>query len=140
MSGFLYNKKARQILLIQTKKEGSLTSWSTMEGDVNAGEDVQEAFQRIINNLLKIKLKTKDIYPVYDYFHDNRRKSNYVFYAEVKSKTRFDDIKTGSPSWIAFSETTRLPFAPQTKQDIIVGERVINAKLRDIEAKKMMQS
>ena len=138
MSGFLYNKKTHQILLIQTKQEGDLKLWSTMGGDVNDGEDVQEAFQRIINNLLNITLKTKDIYPIYDYFHSNRNKPNYVFYAEVKKKIYFDDIKRGSPSWVTFSETMKLPFALQTKQDIVVGERVINAKLRDIEAQNAL--
>lgn len=91
-----------------------------------------------MNKLLDLNLKTKDIYPIYDYFHDGRDKINYVFYAEVKSAKEFNNLKGDIFSWVTFSETSKLPFAAHSKQDIIVGERVINAKWRDDEAKKLL--
>ena len=38
-------------------------------------------------------------------------------------------------SWVGFGETNKLSFTPHSKQDVIVGERVINAKWRENEAK-----
>ena len=109
-------------------------------GDGKEGEEASTAFQRIINRSLNLNLKSKDIYPVYDYFHNTRNKPNYVFYGEVKSAKKFEDLKRGSPLWISFGETIKLPCVLQTKQDIVIGERVINAKLRDIEAKEFQES
>jgi len=57
-------------------------------------------------------------------------KINYVFYAEVKSPKVLNSLKQNSFSWVAFNETIKLLFSAHTKQDIIVGERVINAKWR----------
>ncbi|MDO8489348.1 MAG: hypothetical protein Q7S42_04490, partial [Candidatus Omnitrophota bacterium] len=56
------------------------------------GEDAQTAFQRIINELLNLNLKAKDIYPVYDYLNDAGDKTNYVFYAEIKKPQKFDSL------------------------------------------------
>ena len=105
-------------------------------GESNEGEEAQTAFVRIVNELLSLDLKTKNIYPIYDYFHDGLNKINYVFYAEVKKPQEFDSLKEGSYCWVAFKETPKLPFTSHSKQDVIVGERVINAKWREDEAKK----
>ena len=137
-SGFLYSLKTHQILLLQSKQKKDVPSlWSTLGGDGIEGEDAQLTFQRIINRLLNISLKTKDIYPVYDYFHQTKNKLNYVFYAEIRDTRIFENSKKGNLSWFTFSETVKLLLTSQTKQDIVVGERVINAKWRDNEAKKL---
>ncbi len=137
-SGFLYSLKTHQILLLQSKQEKDMSFlWSTLGGESMAGEDARLAFQRIINKLLNINLKAKDIYPVYDYFHSTRNKPNYVFYAEVKGIAIFNSLKKTNLSWFTFGETVKLLFTSQTKQDIVVGQRVISAKWRDDEAKKL---
>lgn len=110
--------------------------WSTLGGDSIEGEDAQLAFQRIINKKLNLNIKVKNIYPIYDYFHSVRNRANYVFYAEVGKTKTFNASKKGIFSWFTFKETLKLPFTTQIKQDIVVGERVINAKWRDNEAKK----
>lgn len=97
------------------------------------GEEAQIAFQRIVHKQLNIELKTKDIHPVYDYFHNISNKLNYVFYAEIKNVKNFESDQDNL-SWFTFSETVKLPFTSQTKQDLVVGERVINAKWREEEA------
>lgn len=135
-SGFLYSLKTHQILLLQSKQEKNLTTlWSTLGGDSLDGEQAHLSFKRIVSKLLNINLRTKDIYPIYDYFHNTRNKLNFVFYAEVGSTKKFNKLKEG-PSWFKFSETLKLLLTSQTKQDILVGERVINAKWRDDEAKR----
>lgn len=130
-SGFLYNLKTHQVLLLQSKQKKDVpSSWSTVGGDGIEGEGAEVSFQRIVNKLLNINLKTKDIYPVYDYFHKIRNKFNYVFYAETRNSKNFASLEIGNLSWFTFSEIVKLPFNSQTKQDLVVGQRVIDAKWR----------
>jgi len=136
-SGFLYNSKTHRILLLQSKPDADVaTFWSTLGGDGTGEEDAQLTFQKIINKQLKINLKPKDIYPIYDYFHNTKNKPNFVFYAQIKDNKIFDKSKKNNLSWFSFSETLKLLITSQTKQDILVGERVINAKWRDNQAKE----
>lgn len=131
-SGFLYSLKTHKILILESKqKDNAVSFWSTLGGEGEKGEDAQSAFQRIVYKLLNIKLKAGKIYPIYDYFHNTRNKINYVFYAEVDSTKTYNTKGEDIPSWFSFSETFKLPFNLKTKQDIVVGERVINAKWRD---------
>ena len=130
-SGFLYSLKTHQILLLQAQSKDDIESqWSMLGGESKEGEDTETTFQRIIHELLNLNLKIKYIYPIYDYFHDTRGKVNYVFYAEVKNTKIFNYPKENTLSWVTFSETLKLLFSDHTKQDVIVGERVINAKWR----------
>ena len=131
-SGFLYSLKTHQILLLQTPQKDDIASiWSTLGGEGSVGEEAIATFQRIIQKLLNISLKKKDIYPIYDYFHTTRNKISYVFYAEVGKTKIFNASKRGILSWFSFHETLKLPFTTQTKQDLVVGQRVISAKWRD---------
>ena len=126
-SGFLYSLKTHKILLLQSP-------WSLLGGEGKEGEDAQETFQRIVSELLEVNLKMKQIYPIYDYFHDTLDKINYVFYAEVKNPRILKSLTENAFSWVSFSETVKLLFSPHTKQDVIVGQRVIDAKWRDSQA------
>ena len=137
-SGFLYSLKTHKILLLKSPKEDSQDFlWSTIGGESCEEEEAQAAFQRIINELLDLNLKTKDIHPIYDYSYDTEDKINYVFYGEVKNPKKFNRLKEDTCSWVAFHEVSKLPFTAHSKQDVIVGERVISAKWRDDEAKKL---
>lgn len=139
VSGFLYSLKTHQILLLKSQQKDSTDFlWSTLGGESSEGEEAQTVFQRVISESLNINLKTKDIHPIYDYFQESRDKINYVFYAEVKSAKDFDPCKGAAFSWISFNETSKLPFTARAKQDVIVGERVISAKWREDEAKKLL--
>lgn len=130
-SGFLYNLKTHKILLLQSEQKDDIVSlWSTLGGESKEGEEAQTTFQRVINELLNLNLKTKDIYPIYDYFHDKLDKINYVFYGEIKNPQVLKLLKENLFSWVGFSEMPKIPFSAHTKQDVIVGERVINAKWR----------
>lgn len=114
--------------------------WSTIEGECSKDEEAQAAFQRIVSESLNLELKPKNIYPIYDYFHDGKDKINYVFYAEIKTPREFESFKGSAVSWVAFGEISKLLFTEHTKQDVIVGERVINAKWREDEAGKTENS
>lgn len=130
VSGFLYNLKSHKILLLQTKQKDDSTLWSMIDGESIRAEEPPVTFQRVIKKLLDLDVKPKNIYPIYDYFNDTINKDNFVFYAEVKNLPNFDPRGENTFTWIGFSETPKLPFTPHTKQDIIVGERVINLKWR----------
>lgn len=130
-SGFLYSLKTHQILLHRLEQEdNNHPSWSLLGGEGVEGEDTQIAFQRIMQELLNLNLKPKDIYPIYDYYHEVHDKVNYVFYAEVKNPQEFECQHNGVYSWVAFNEVPKLLFTTHTEQDVIVGERVINLMLR----------
>lgn len=130
--GFLYNLKTQQILLIQSKPEDDIApSWSMLGGEGNEGEDAQITFQRIVNELLDLNIKTKNIYPIYDYFHNSLERLNYIFYVEVKKRLAFDSYKEGTLAWVSFNETLKMNFADHTKQDVMVAKRVIDAKERE---------
>lgn len=137
VSGFLYSLKTHQILLLKTqKKDSSDFLWSTIKGENHKNENAPAAFQRIISQSLGLNIKIKDIYPIYDYFHDKWNKDNFVFYAEVKHSKQFDRLKKDNFSWVSFDEISKLLFTTNCKQDVIVGQRVINAKFRDDEESK----
>ena len=134
-SGFLYSLKTKQILLLQTgQSDDTVSTWSTLGGDSMDGEEAQATFQRVVHELLNVDLKVKHIYPVYDYFHKGLDKVNFVFYAEVGKNQNFDSINDDVLSWVSFQETPKLLFSTQTKQDVVVGQRVINLKERVDEA------
>ena len=130
-SGFLYNLKTQQILLLQSEqKDDKDLKWTLLGGEGREGEQASDAFKRIVLEKLNINLKSKNIFPVYDYPQEKFNKINYVFYAEVKKTPKFGSQKNGTLSWVTFTETAKLPFYTQSKQDVIVGQRVINAKWR----------
>ncbi len=138
-SGFLYNLKTQQLLLLQSSpRDYAVSSWSMLRGESQDGEDAQTTFQRIVHELLNVNLKIKNIYPIYDYFHETLDKVNFVFYAEVGRTLNFDPLKESVFSWVTFGQTLKLLFSTRTKQDIVVGERVIHLKERVEEESKMV--
>lgn len=137
-SGFLYSPRLNQILLLKSQKKDSTDFlWSTLGGESIDGEDAQTTFARIISKFLDLDLKAKDIYSIYDYFLDEKKKDSYVFYAQVKKPKEYESFNGYTFSWVAFDQIAKLPFTSRSKQDIIVGERVIKAKWREEEAKNV---
>jgi ADP-ribose pyrophosphatase YjhB (NUDIX family) len=128
VSGFLLNPKKNQILLIKPPQDQ--TSWSLMGCDGLSGEDMQDCFTQMVNKLLNVTLKTKNIYPIYDYFNESMKKTNYVFYAVVNQSFTFDPPKDSTLSWVSFDEANKFAFEPHIQQDVIVGKRVIDAQNR----------
>ncbi|MBI4064911.1 hypothetical protein HY409_00880 [Candidatus Gottesmanbacteria bacterium] len=103
-----------------------------MFGGLNKnGENAQDVFTRIIFKLMKLQLSRKHIYPVYDYYFHARNKIHYVFYAKVKDMHACPIFPSDTVSWFTFKQTAKLTFDDQTKQDVVVSERVINAAARE---------
>ena len=99
-------------------------------GTGREGEDAQKAFQRIIYQVLTLQLNEKCIHPVYDYFNNTLDTIHYVFYAQVKTMNNLSLPDNDALSWFSFKQITKLPLSEQTKQDIIVSQRVIQAQAR----------
>ena len=139
-SGFLYNLKTQQILLLQSpQRDDEASSWSMLGGESQEGEEAQATFQRIVQQELNINLKPKQIYPVYDYFHETLDKINFVFYAEVGRTLNFESSKENALSWVTFDQTLKFLFSDQTKRDVMISERAIHLKERTDEASKAEQ-
>lgn len=121
-SGFLYNFKTQQILLLQAKDQDEPASWTMWGGECSSEEETRETFLRIINQSLNLNLKNKDVFPVYDYFHQKLDKTNFVFYAQTGKKL--------GANWLTFAQTAKL--IPQTdiKKDLVIAQRVIELKQR----------
>lgn len=129
-SGFLYNLPSQQILL---RQDNILTSfWSLFGQKGQKYENPILVFQKAISQQLHIKLALKAIYPVYDYFKKGTEENCYVLYAQVDLTEReFHARKNSSTEWFTFKQITKLSFSDQIKRDLVVAERVINAKARN---------
>ena len=94
------------------------------------GESAQEAFARVTYELIAVRVYANHIYPVYDYFFHAANTIHYVFYAEVSTMPTFPLGSNTILSWFTFKQITKLALKDQTKHDIIISERVINAQAR----------
>lgn len=135
-SGFLYHLPSQQILLRQDMAVEKIPSvWSFFGGHSKPQEDEKKTFARVIHELLKVRIDPKQVISVYDYFHTQRNVTHFVLYAEISDAKIFKPSKEGSFSWFSQKQIGKLPFLEQTKHDLIVAQRVINLKLRNIEEK-----
>jgi ADP-ribose pyrophosphatase YjhB (NUDIX family) len=130
-SGFLIHLPTQQILLQKHDLVDTSSQWSLFGEHSASGEDAIKTFQRAVYEQLHLKLKTPAIYSVYDYMHDGLKKVHFVHYASIdsidqKMKPRKDHIL----SWFNFKQMLKIPISEQTKQDIIVAQRVINVVVR----------
>ncbi len=105
--GFLYHPDSRQILL-QQKIDEKPPVWTLLED-------------------LK-KFHPKTVLPIYDYVV--KGKKHVISYAEVKSLGNFPAAKGFSFGWFNMKQILKLGLSSQTKQDIIVGQRVIDSQIR----------
>lgn len=130
-SGFLYHPSTRQILLQQQKQTRDTTPlWSLLGGIGKSSDNAQITFQRVVHKLLHIKLKLNTIEPVYVYFYKDTDKNHSILYAEIAKTKNFSSKRGIKFSWFTFKQILKLQLDEQTRHDIIVGQRVIDAKER----------
>jgi hypothetical protein len=128
-SGFLYHSSSQQILLQQhTYSSSSLSLWSLFGESYTEKEEAQSVFKKTIDDLLGIPLDI--VYPVYSYFNESAKANQVIFYSEVESLQQFPAKNGRIFEWFSFKTVLKLPTTKQTKHDIVVGQRVINAALR----------
>lgn len=132
-SGFIFHPLSQQILLQQRQRKDNEPhhQWLVFSGKSKAGEDPKKTFQRLIEEQLGIKLTAKNIFPVYDYFNEELGADQFVHYAQIGTIPRKIRAKEDTLlSWFAFRQIPKLSLPLQTRQDIIVSQRVINAANR----------
>ena len=130
-SGFIYHSRSQQILLQQDNSAESEPLWSLFGGENKTSEKTpEETFGRIIYLHLKFKVNPKNIFAVYSYPHQDKNKDNFIHYAEIKKLEKFKNTKKKIFSWFTFKQIQKLKISEQTKQDIMVSQRVIASSIR----------
>lgn len=120
-SGFLYHPDTQQILL-QKDSVDSASPWTLLE--TSGGGN----FHQVVADLLNINLNAQVIFSVYDYAAGGKK--HFIFYAEVSKTSDFPKFNNHVFAWFTAREIIKLPLSSQTKQDIIVGRRVIDSASR----------
>jgi hypothetical protein len=129
-SGFLYHPRSQQILLQQVDTADLEPTWSLFGGDSAKGETSIDAFKRVIRSTLSLDLKPNAICEIYSYFHEEKKKESFVHYAKVRKLEKFMSSKNVNYGWFTFKEIQKLRIPEKIKQDIIVGQRVIDSAIR----------
>ena len=125
-SGFIYCPSTQKILLQRNSKETD-SKWTLFGASSEGKETGEETFRRLIKEFLKISIKPKDVYYIYDYHHVAMNKKHNISYAEVDKQIEIKPKNDFTFGWFSIQEISKLPLSPQTKQDIIVGKRVIDS-------------
>lgn len=134
VSGFLYHVPTQQILLQQLPLDSvTSTPWSFFSGKNYKNETPEEAYMRLVEKQLEIKLSPKAVHLVYDYELDEEKLVQHILYGEVKTmKKNLSEKDDALFNWFTFKQVSKLPIHPQTKQDLIVAQRVINLVERNL--------
>ena len=128
-SGFLYHPVSQQILLQQNSVVSPASSpWTLLGTTYKESENPEAILKDIILDLLDIQITT--ILPIYSYSGEDKEPSQYIGYTIAKTKKDFSPKNGFSFAWFSFKDVLKLQITPQTKHDIVVGQRVIEAAER----------
>jgi len=126
-SGFLYHLPTQQILLQQdTTSENFSNQWFLFGGRYTEKELPEDVFKKIIANLLQIRIDL--VHAVYSYETDDA--SQHIVYSEIDELIEFSSQNGLLFNWFPFKNMHKMQISEQTKHDIIVGQRVIEASGR----------
>jgi hypothetical protein len=103
--------------------------WTLFSGASSAKETLQDTFSRIVNKHLNIELKNNLIFPIYDYMQNG--KNIFIVYAHVSKLIKIENAKK-TYGWFTFKQIQKLKISEQAKQDIIIGQRVIDSSIRKV--------
>ncbi|HSD98581.1 MAG TPA: hypothetical protein VLB73_02690 [Patescibacteria group bacterium] len=118
-TGFLYHPLSQQILL-----QNNSSSWTLFGNSYSEADDPQIILKNTLQQLFDLKKVV--VLPIYTYTSENKKRITYVGYSIAKTKKNFSPKDTRY-KWFSFKEITKLAIDPDTKHDIIVGQRVIEA-------------
>ena len=128
-SGFIYHPPSEKILLQQTIAIPPVSSpWLLFEENYSEKDDPAVLFKKMISDLLNIELA--EVYPVYSYFNENKKRNQSIIYSSVTNMVDFTPKNGMNFAWFTFKEVLKLQVTEQTKHDIVVGQRVIEAAIR----------
>lgn len=127
-SGFLYHPVSQKILLQQNSSQPATSSWTLFGTSCQEKDDPEIILKHVISSLLGIQ--TKKILPVYSYANEEKNVRQYIGYAIAKTKKTISLKNDFQFAWFSFKEILKLHIDTQTKHDIVVGQRVIEAQER----------
>lgn len=128
-SGFLYHPPSQRILLQQNKSIPPISSsWLLFGGQYLEKEDPKALFKDIIFKLLNIEIGV--VHPIYSYLNKNTGEFQYVVYSQLSKFQNFSSKSGLTFAWFSFKDVLKLKITEQTKHDIVVGQRVIEAAER----------
>lgn len=131
VSGFLYHEPTNQILLQQI--QSSSPYWSLFESEeVEESANPAATFASLIHNTLQLTLVIKTIQEVYTYLNEDVNKNYSITYAPVRSLKTAICENGKICKWFGPREILKLNLSPQTRHDVTVGQRVIDAKMRKL--------
>ncbi len=122
-SGFLYHPSSQQILLQQND-----SSWILFGGPYLDKENPEVLFKNKIFEVLNIEIKT--VRCVYSYLDENTDEFQYIVYSKLSKFKKFSSKNGTTFAWFSFRDLQKLKISEQTKHDIVVGQRVIEAAER----------
>ena len=126
-SGFLYHQSSQKILLQQIPSlQNLLSQWYLFGESYREGADPKTIFKNIIYEQLGIKIDK--INSVYSYERGNTNQT--IFYSEIDNMYDFPAKNERVFNWFAFKNIPKLHIIEQTKHDIVVSQRVIEAVRR----------
>ncbi|HWY78921.1 MAG TPA: hypothetical protein VNW29_01045 [Candidatus Sulfotelmatobacter sp.] len=126
-SGFLYHLPSQQILLQQDiSSQNLLSQWFLFGKHHTEKEDPGIMFKNAVKEFLEITIPT--VHPIYSYEKENT--NHCIFYAEIDELQDFSATNNSIFNWFSFKNVLKLQIAEQTKHDIVVGQRVIEAASR----------
>jgi hypothetical protein len=125
-SGFIYHLPTEQILL--QKLQSIVSPWILFEKTYIGDEQPGVIFKDNILEILCIKID--NIYPIYSYINETTKNNRSLFYATTKDLQEFLPKNGCVFRWFSFKEVLKIQTTEQTKHDIVVGQRVIEAAAR----------
>lgn len=129
-SGFLYHPDSQQILLQQKISATQNSPWLLFGKESNKVKTGEESFKDLFYEVLNIRIKLSNIKIIYSYFSAELFNDNNIYYAEVKNLRKLPISKKLVFSWFTFKQIQKMNISSQTKQDIMVGQRVIESSIR----------
>ncbi len=129
-SGFIYHPKSQQILLQQHVSASNNPVWMLVGKKQDKDVSGEETFKELFFEAINLKIKLTNINIIYSYFSKELNMENNVYYAEVSKLYKTSSSKDIIYSWFTLKKIQKINVSEQTKQDIIIGQRVIDSSVR----------
>jgi hypothetical protein len=133
-SGFLYHSPSDQILLRRQSDSDKTSQWDLFRGTTKGLETTESSFRELISKLLHITIHK--VHTVYSYVDDETNTHHSIVYSRLDTLETFSDSLPFECRWFSFKDVTKLPIAKQTKHDIVIGQRVIQAAFRTLHGER----
>lgn len=119
--GFLYNPDKHCVLLHQRDSNTKFNpnAWAFFGGLNEGAKTPVQCFGREIEEELGLKLETKDVITLYDYFNQEFQTPRYVFYALChKNKSEFTLNEGADFDWVDLKRLDEYNITEKTERDL----------------------